>query len=411
MDGKTYLLLEDYMKSCMKDSAHDREHIYRVLYTALEIADEEKDVDIDVLIAACLLHDIARQEQFEDPEVCHAHAGAEKAYAFLVEHGFSKEFAERVSGCIRTHRYRRNDRPESIEARILFDADKIDVSGAVGIARTLLYKGEVSEPLYSVAEDGSVLNGAHDSAPSFFQEYKYKLEGLYSNFFTGKGREIAAGRKQAAQDFYRNMLQEVREPYEKGRERLQKILQGNSAERIKENTAALSGAGSGKRNAIRRAVREDIPRIAEILIFAKRTAYRPIFRDDPVSFNEMQVVKLAGELEREGAIEDMVVYDDGIVRGLIERKTGDSPDYPDSVQLCSYYVDPFFQGGGIGKALIEYFLEEARECGCRSIYLWVLEKNSRARGIYESYGFVFDGTRQIEEGTPEYLRRYVLQNP
>ena len=45
MDGKTYLLLEDYMKSCMKDSAHDREHIYRVLYTALEIADEENDVD------------------------------------------------------------------------------------------------------------------------------------------------------------------------------------------------------------------------------------------------------------------------------------------------------------------------------------------------------------------------------
>ena len=67
MDGKTYLLLEDYMKSCMKDSAHDREHIYRVLYTALEIADEEKDVDIDVLIAACLLHDIARQEQFDEP--------------------------------------------------------------------------------------------------------------------------------------------------------------------------------------------------------------------------------------------------------------------------------------------------------------------------------------------------------
>ena len=67
-----------------------------MLYTALEIADEEKDVDIDVLIAACLLHDIARQEQFDDPEVCHAHAGAEKAYAFLVEHGFSKEFAERV---------------------------------------------------------------------------------------------------------------------------------------------------------------------------------------------------------------------------------------------------------------------------------------------------------------------------
>ena len=58
MTKKTYEQLEAYMKSCMQDSAHDMEHIYRVLYTALDIADHEKDVDYDVLICACLLHDI-----------------------------------------------------------------------------------------------------------------------------------------------------------------------------------------------------------------------------------------------------------------------------------------------------------------------------------------------------------------
>ena len=58
MNRETYLLLEDYMKSCMKDSAHDKEHVYRVLYTALAIAKKEGKADVDVLIASCLLHDI-----------------------------------------------------------------------------------------------------------------------------------------------------------------------------------------------------------------------------------------------------------------------------------------------------------------------------------------------------------------
>lgn len=394
MDRETYLLLEDYMKSCMEDSAHDKEHVYRVLYTALEIAKQEKGVDTDVLIAACLLHDIGRGEQFADPEVCHARAGAQKAYDFLTENGFSLEFARRVSDCILTHRYRKSNPPESLEAKILFDADKADVSGAIGIARTLVYKGKVSEPLYSVSEDGLVLDGSGKEAPSFFQEYKYKLEGIYSGFFTERGCEIAAGRKQAAEDFYNSMLREARESCKNGRRLLQEILTESPEQK----------------EVIRRARREDIPRIAEILIFAKRTAYRPIFQDDPVSFNEMQVVKLAGELETEGAVDHMVVYDDGIVRGMMEKKRGDSPDYPDSMQLCSFYVDPFFQGDGIGKRMMEQLLTETKKSGFRSIYLWVLEKNSRARQIYEGFGFVFDGTRMIQEGTSEYLLRYVRYN-
>ena len=55
MTRETYTLLEDYMLSCMEDSAHDKEHIYRVLYAALDIAGTEKDVDMDVLITACLM--------------------------------------------------------------------------------------------------------------------------------------------------------------------------------------------------------------------------------------------------------------------------------------------------------------------------------------------------------------------
>ncbi len=58
MKKEMFTLLESYMLSCMGDSAHDKEHVYRVLYHALEIAKEEKGVDYDVLVSACLLHDI-----------------------------------------------------------------------------------------------------------------------------------------------------------------------------------------------------------------------------------------------------------------------------------------------------------------------------------------------------------------
>ena len=225
MTSENYVLLENYMHSCMEDSAHDKEHIYRVLYNALEIAKTESDVDYDVLIGACLLHDIGRKEQFENPDLCHAAVGGEKAYGFLTEQGFDTKYAEQVKHCIQTHRYRKGNPPQSREAKILFDADKLDAAGALGIARTLLYKGKVSESLYSLLPNGLVSNGEKDTKPSFFQEYKYKLEKLYSNFYTAKGAEIAKQRQLTAIAFYNDLYQEVSVSYENGIEELKRIVQ------------------------------------------------------------------------------------------------------------------------------------------------------------------------------------------
>lgn len=208
MKKQVYRLLENYMLSCMGDSAHDKEHIYRVLYSAMEIAREEEHVDYDVLICACLLHDVGRKEQFENPILDHAQVGSEKAYRFLMEQDFEEAFAARVRHCILAHRYRNNHVPESIEAKILFDADKLDVTGAIGIARTLFYKGQLSEPLYNVDDQGRVQDGTEDTSPSFFQEYKFKLENIYSHFYTKKGGEMALVRRQAAIDYYESLLEE-----------------------------------------------------------------------------------------------------------------------------------------------------------------------------------------------------------
>lgn len=225
MNKDIYFMIEKYMLSCMRDSAHDKEHIYRVLYNALEIAKSERNVKMDVLICACLLHDIGRGEQYADPSLCHAQIGGEKACTFLLEHGFSLDFAEQVRYCIKAHRYRGNNIPQTLEAKILFDADKLDAAGAMGIARTLLYQGIVSEPLYSLQADGIVFDGNGDDEPSFFREYKFKLERIYGQFYTSRAAEIASQRQAAAISFYENLLNEVTDTYRFGQGLLTDILE------------------------------------------------------------------------------------------------------------------------------------------------------------------------------------------
>ena len=146
------------------------------------------------------------------------------AYDFLIENGFTEKFAQRVKSCIITHRFRENNQPQSIEAKILFDADKLDAAGAMGIARTLLYQGYVSTPLYTVLGDGTVSDGTKDEAPSFFQEYKFKLEKMYDCFYTKKGKMLALERRQAAVSFYESLLKEVRESNSRGRAALDALL-------------------------------------------------------------------------------------------------------------------------------------------------------------------------------------------
>ncbi len=213
MHRKSWQRIEEYMLSCMSDSAHDRQHVYRVLNNAIEIAKGEENVNMDVLMVAALLHDVGRADERDDPKADHAITGSDRAYRLLTETSdlsFTDDFAEHVSQCIRTHRFRRNDPPATIEARILFDADKLDVCGAIGIARTLMYSGAHDRPIYTTEADGTIRDGKDDTADSFCREYRFKLEGMYDRFLTNRGAELARERQDAAVDFYNALLGEVR---------------------------------------------------------------------------------------------------------------------------------------------------------------------------------------------------------
>lgn len=211
MRRQDWLRMEEYMYQCMKDSAHDMQHVRRVLNNAIEIAAGEENVNMDVLLTAALLHDVGRADEMADPSADHALTGSERAYQLLVNMGFPLNFAEHVRQCIRTHRFRRSDPPATIEAKILFDADKLDVCGAIGIARTLMYSGEHQRPIYTTEPDGTVRDGDGDTEDSFFREYRFKLEGMYDRFLTKRGADLAASRRQAARSFYAALLSEVQQ--------------------------------------------------------------------------------------------------------------------------------------------------------------------------------------------------------
>lgn len=155
---------------------------------------------------------------------------------------------------------------------------------------------------------------------------------------------------------------------------------------------------------VRKATMQDISRIAEIIVFGKRVAYRPIFQNDVVSFNEMQVLPLWEEYnDNPEKMEHMQVYDDGIVKGVINCKP-----VGDQLEICEFYVEPFFKGQGIGRKLLEHVIVESKESRKSRIFLWVLEENVSARRFYEANGFHANGETCLVEGTDKVDMCYEL---
>ncbi len=160
---------------------------------------------------------------------------------------------------------------------------------------------------------------------------------------------------------------------------------------------------------LRPAEKRDASRLAEILIFAKRTAYRSIFNNDFISFNKMQVLDLALAFrDQEHILDNMYVYDDGIVKGLIKWGIETNTSH-NCIRIHELYVDPFFQGQGIGAALIKNCIQQAKEHGIKHIVLWVLEENRPARFFYERHGFQYDEVYRLEDGTSVRALEYILK--
>ncbi len=190
-------------------SSHAMDHVLRVRSLALHLGLRE-GARLDVVEAAALLHDVGRQaEEDSGGRICHASAGAVIASQLLCELGVDPELVSDVVHCVSTHRFRGQARPASLEAMVLFDADKLDSIGAVGLGRAFLFAGEVGARLYNpeVNPQDHPDRGPEDSA---LREFVVKLRYVKDRMFTPTGRAIAAGRHAFMEIFFEQMDAEVR---------------------------------------------------------------------------------------------------------------------------------------------------------------------------------------------------------
>jgi uncharacterized protein len=215
---------EEIKKIVEKEASfeHKMDHILRVYNLCLLLAKNEK-VDLDVLKAAALLHDIARTKEDLDTtgKIDHALLGAEMAGPILRNLEFPEEKIQNIKDCIISHRYRNDHEPKTLEAKILFDADKLDTIGATGIARSFVWIGKNNAKIYSEDDpekyikenlEGGKSNGRiidrtkHSPQIEFQTKTKFLKEKLY----TEKGREVCKERLEYFENFLNRLEKEIK---------------------------------------------------------------------------------------------------------------------------------------------------------------------------------------------------------
>ncbi len=202
---------EDFARNRMKKyhSSHGWDHVERVIKTADIIAETEGGADRFIVKVAAILHDVAREdENTENGRLCHAELGSRIAAEFLEGIGLHRERIEKISHCILTHRYRNSHPPETIEARILYDADKLDSIGATGIGRAFLFSGEIGARLHNSTENIHATE-AYSREDSAYREYMFKLRHIKDKMLTDHGKKLAEERHRFMETFFSRLKDEM----------------------------------------------------------------------------------------------------------------------------------------------------------------------------------------------------------
>jgi len=188
--------------------AHGPDHSERVYQMAIRLG-KEMGADLEILTAAALLHDIGRgKESSSKGEVCHAIHGAKMAAVILQNLAYPPESIKKICHCIRAHRYRGTCRPETLEARILFDADKLDSIGAIGIGRAFLFAGQIGACLHNPELDPYATESYSDQDTAY-REFQVKMSRVRNQLLTPAGSRIAEERHLFMEVFFDQLNREI----------------------------------------------------------------------------------------------------------------------------------------------------------------------------------------------------------
>ncbi len=206
---------EELAREGTKDASHDYDHINRVISIA-ETIQREEGGDLPIIWAAVAFHDVGQErERLHGGD--HALIGADMASDFLTGTDFPQSSIPAVQQAIREHRMTGGSVPQTVEGRILYDADKIDILGAIGIGRLYSITGRYNQKIYApmpadIAEpvDPLVvrqLRRRPDYSPSI--EFQLLFQNMPQRMTTAIGKEMAQERYNYMQEFFRRLQQEV----------------------------------------------------------------------------------------------------------------------------------------------------------------------------------------------------------
>ncbi len=194
------------------DPVHDFDHVQRVYRMAERLAQAE-GADIEIVRAAALLHDAQGSAPGEsNSRAEHHEASASFAAEVLGAEGWAEERIRAVQHCIRAHRFRSTETPRTLEAKVLFDADKLDVLGAIGAARTIAYAALDGQPIYAEPSEQFFAKGEKQPGEphSSYHEFLFKLVKIKDKLFTQTAKALAEERHKFLVDFYGQLTAEVK---------------------------------------------------------------------------------------------------------------------------------------------------------------------------------------------------------
>lgn len=209
------LMYEALAQEEFKDASHDYDHLLRVMSLAETIQTHEGG-DLPTLWAAVAFHDIGQErERLHGGD--HAQIGAEMAANLLSNTAFPQDRIGAVQQAIQDHRMTGGKTPRSLEGRILYDADKIDCLGAIGIARLFCITGRYNQKIYSTVPPEvsqpvdpllvRQLRRRPDYSPSV--EFELLFGNMPQRMTTATGRDMAQERFDYMRSFFTRLRQEV----------------------------------------------------------------------------------------------------------------------------------------------------------------------------------------------------------
>jgi uncharacterized protein len=190
-----------------EDGAHDLSHLQRVWHN-VRLLHAQEGGDLEVLLAAALLHDCVAVEKDSPLRSQASQLAAKKASQVLAEMAWSSTKIAVVVHAIEAHSFSANITPISLEAKILQDADRLDSLGMLGVARTFYVAGRLGHALYD-PQDPEANERDYDDKRFCLDHFKTKLLHLADCFQTPSGQRLAQIRHERLKGFMEQFKEEI----------------------------------------------------------------------------------------------------------------------------------------------------------------------------------------------------------